>query len=58
MLTIEQIRKKLQDENAAEIARIIGVTRAYVSAIKNGNRVNPSYEVIKRLSDLLEDSSK
>lgn len=54
MLTIEEIREKLRDKNHADIARDLKVTRSYVNAIANGVRVSPSYEMLKRLSDLLE----
>ena len=51
MLTIEEIRVKLSDRNLAEVARRIGVTRAYLSAICNGK--SAGYETIKKLSDYL-----
>jgi len=55
MMTLEQIRKKLEGKNMSEIARRIGVTGAYLSAIKRGDKLNPSYEVIKKLSEALRD---
>lgn len=53
MLTIEQIKERLSDRNLAEVARRLGVTRAYLSAITN-DRVKPSYVMLTRLSDYLE----
>jgi predicted transcriptional regulator len=54
MLTLEQIRDSLDDKNLAEVGRKTGVTRAYLAAIRGGLRVNPSYSVVKKLSDYLE----
>lgn len=52
MLSIEQIREKLKDRNLAEVSRRLGITRVYLSAIKNG-RVTPSYKTVEKLSDYL-----
>lgn len=54
MLTIEQIKHGLSDKNLSEVARRVGVSAAYLSAICRGVRVNPSYETIKKISDYLE----
>lgn len=53
MLSIEQIREKLKDRNLAEVSRRLGVTRVYLSAIRNGH-VTPSYKMVAALSDYLE----
>lgn len=55
MMSLEQIQEKLKEKNMSEIAREIGVTGAYLSAIKRGVKVNPSYETIKKLSEALKD---
>lgn len=55
MLSIEQVRARLEDRNLAEVARRVEVTRVYLSAIKNG-RVTPSYKMVKKLSDYLENN--
>lgn len=55
MLTLEEIVKRLETRNMSKIARDIGVTGAYLSAIKNGKKINPSYETIKKLSEALSD---
>lgn len=55
MLTLEQIKERLSDKNLSEVARRIGVTGAYLSAIVRGSKVNPSYEIVKKLSDYLEN---
>lgn len=54
MLTLEQIIESLKDRNLQVVANEIGVTRSYLSAITKSTRINPSYEVIKKLSDYLE----
>jgi len=54
MLALEEIKEKLQDKNLTKVAADIGVTGAYLSAIRKGVKLNPSYEVIKKLSDYLE----
>ena len=55
MLTLEEIQERLSDRNLSEVARRIGVTGAYLSAIKRGVKVNPSYEMIKKLSEALSN---
>lgn len=47
-MQLEIIKKKLSDRNLAEVARRIGVTRAYLSYIMNGNRT-PSAEMLEKL---------
>lgn len=53
MLTLEQIKKELGDKNLSEVARRVGLTGAYLSAITRGVKVNPSYQTVKKLSDYL-----
>lgn len=53
MLSIEQIKEKLTDRNLAEVSRRLGITRAYLGMIANGQR-KPSYDILKKLSDYLE----
>jgi predicted transcriptional regulator len=54
MKTLADIRQELQGRNLAEVGRGVGLTRAYLWKIRAGEKVNPSYEVVKRLSDYLE----
>lgn len=49
MLTIEEIRRELQDRNLSVVAKNIGVTRTYLSNIRNG-RVIPSEKLQHLLS--------
>ena len=55
MLTLEEIRKRLNDRNISVVAKSIGMTRQFVSAVKSGRAPNPSYETVKKLSDYLEN---
>lgn len=52
-MNLEQIKEKLSDRNLAEVARRIGVTRAYLSSIMKGQKI--SEEMRKKLSDYLEN---
>lgn len=54
MLDLNQIIDKLKDRNLAAVAAKIKVTRAYLSAIVRGDKKNPGYEIVKKLSDYLE----
>lgn len=55
MLDLEQLKKRMNGENLAVMARKLNVTRSYLSALKNGTRLNPSYDMVKRLSDYFGD---
>jgi transcriptional regulator with XRE-family HTH domain len=55
MMTLEDIKKKLEGKNYSEVARSAGLTRAYVSAIMAGKHLNPRYETIRKLSEALKD---
>ena len=55
MMSLEEIREQLNKRNMSEVAREIGVTSAYLSAIKRGVKVNPSYDTVKKLSEALKD---
>lgn len=54
MLTLEEIREKLNDRNLAKVSRATGVGYNNLHGIANGTKNNPSYNVIKKLSDYLE----
>ena len=53
MKNLEEIREALKGRNLAEIGREVGVTRAYMSLLRKGLAKNPTYTVLKQLSDLL-----
>ena len=54
MLTIEQIKQRLQDRNIKAVAKALGISRQTISAIKSGKNAAPSYQTVKALSDYLE----
>ena len=54
MLTPEQIKDKLRDRNIREVARHVSVSYHYIVRLKNGTQSNPSWNVVKELSDYLE----
>ena len=54
MKNLEEIREALKGRNLAEIGREVGVTRAYMSLLRKGLAKNPTYTVLKQLSDLLD----
>lgn len=53
-MTLEEIKQKLSDRNLSEIARRIGVTRAYLSAIKTGVIVKLSDSMNEKLTNYFE----
>ena len=54
MLTIEQIKEKLQDRKISVISEALSISRHTIANIKNGSEVVPSYQTVKALSDYLE----
>lgn len=55
MFTIQELQKRLKKyNNLSELSRRTGLTRSYLSAIANGNRVNPSYQTIAKIAECLE----
>lgn len=56
MKPLEELTEELKNHNLSEVARSIGVTRAYISALANGKRLNPTYEIIKKINEYLENN--
>jgi len=54
MLSLEQIRIKLQDRRPGMIADATGLSHPTIAAIRDGKKVNPTLNVLKLLSDYLE----
>ena len=52
MLTLDDIKKALQDRQPGKVAAAVGVHPTTISAIRDGRRA-PRYEVAKALSDYL-----
>lgn len=44
----------LKGMNQKQLAFAVGVTQAYISALESGARKNPSLEVTKRLTEILD----
>ena len=55
MLNLCEIKKLLEDRNLKEISRRTGIGYSNLYGIVNGSRLNPTYSVIKPLSDYLEN---
>lgn len=55
MLTLEQIRKRLEDMNLSKVAKKVGCTRTYLHYVATGKQAPKGKgEVMQRLSDYLE----
>lgn len=54
MLTPEEIKGRLKDRIASVVAEATDLHINTVRAFKKGNITNPSYEVIKKLSNYFE----
>jgi predicted transcriptional regulator len=52
MLTLEQIKQKLEDANLKRVAEKAGVHYNSLYGLMRGR--NPSYDTVKKLSDYLE----
>ncbi len=57
MLTLEEIQVMLRDRRPSIVAEAIGVHQATIAAIRDGKNTNPTYTVIKALSDYLSGVS-
>ena len=53
ILTVEEIKKRLESANLSGIERITGISRVHVSNIKKGKAKNLRYETLVSLSDAL-----
>ena len=53
MLTLEEIRKRLEDRRLNMVAEATGLHYNTVRNIAVGENTNPTYEVFKALSDYL-----
>jgi hypothetical protein len=54
MMTLEQIRRQLQDRRPGLVAKETGLHFNTVRAIRDDPNANPTYKAIKALSDYLE----
>lgn len=53
MMTLEKVKKELENYNLTRVARAAGVDRHVLYRVVKEN-AKPSYETVKRLSDWLE----
>ena len=53
MMTLDQIREALDDRILYVVAERTGIHRNTISAIKSGKIENPTYYVLKKISDYL-----
>ena len=58
MLDLDQIKERLKTVNKTQMARDIKVTSAYLQFIQSGERSNPSYGMLKKISDYLENPDR
>lgn len=56
MLKLDEIREKLKDRNLMEIHRKTGIGYSNLHGIASGLKDNPTYKIIKKLSDYLEQN--
>ena len=54
MLSLDEIRVRLQDRNLSQVGRAIGVSAPYMNLLANGKAKNPSYAVLKKLNGYFE----
>ena len=54
MLTLEQIRQRLQDRRTDAVAQATGLHYNTVRDVRSNPDANPTYKVLKALSDYLE----
>ena len=54
-MNLKQVVKELQGrKNMAKMGREIGVTGAYLRALRDGVALNPSWKMMERISKYLE----
>lgn len=53
MLTLDQIRAALRDRRLAKVAEATGLHYNTIREIRDNSNANPTYKVIKALSDYL-----
>jgi hypothetical protein len=55
MMTLEEIAEALQNKNLSKVSRDLNMChRQQVWRIKSGKDKNPTYKIVKKLSDYLE----
>lgn len=54
MLTLPEIKSRLEDRNIAAVARSIGMARQQLWLIASGKNQNPTHNTVKKISDYIE----
>ena len=54
VLNLDEIRERLKDRNLKEVSRQTGLGYNNLHGIATGSRNNPSYNVLRAISDYLE----
>ncbi len=57
MLTIEQIRLALRDRRISMVSAATGLHYNTIKTLRDNERANPSYKVLKALSDYLKGAA-
>jgi transcriptional regulator with XRE-family HTH domain len=57
MLTLDQIKRKLEDRRIDIVAERTGIHRNTIARIKSGQQANPTYHILQRLSAYLEGTA-
>lgn len=57
ILTLEEIITHLEKRNLTKLSYKTEISRQTLSGIVNGTQTNPSYNVIKKLSDYLTENA-
>jgi transcriptional regulator with XRE-family HTH domain len=57
MMSVEEIRNKLQGMNIKKVARDTSLHFNTIYSIANGKKKNPSYNVVLKLSEYLSSAS-
>jgi hypothetical protein len=58
MLTIEQIRLALRDRRISMVSAATGLHYNTIKTVRDNDDANPSYKVLKALSDYLEGAKQ
>ena len=58
MMTIEAIRLALQDRRISMVSAATGLHYNTIKALRDNEDANPSYKVLKALSDYLEGAKQ
>lgn len=54
MLSLDEIRKKIQDHNLSAVARATGMHRQHLWRLVSGDLNNPTMRTLERLTEYLE----